>query len=219
MVKLASRSSDAYTTTDLVVGDADVVTEPCTVKTGQDLAANTVVGRVTKGAASAAKQSGTGDGTISAVTLGQDAIVGVYILTGKSEASDGGTFEVKDPNGALLDDLTVGVAYVSDHINLTVNDGAADWDIGDIIHVTVAAGDGDVVACALDATDGSEVPVGILVNAIDASGGDAAGSIYTAGEFNQDKLVWDASFTTDALKRNAFDRTPIHIKKPAYSVG
>lgn len=219
MVTLASRSSDTYTPTDLILGDTDVVTRPCTVDDGQDLAANTVVGRVTKGAAVAAKQSGTGDGALSAVTLGQDAIVGVYVLTGKTEAADAGTFEVKDPNGVTLADLTVGVAYVSDHINLTVSDGAADWDIGDVIHVTVSAGDGNVVACSLAATDGSQVPVGILVNPVDASGGDAAGTIYVSGEFNEDALVWHASFTTSALKRNAFDRTPIHIKKPTYSVG
>ncbi len=81
------------------------------------------------------------------------------------------------------------------------------------------AASGKINLCNSGASDGSEVPVGILVNAIDASGGDKAGDIYTGGDFLLAPLVWHASFSTDLLKLKAFDRTNITIKKGIFSVG
>lgn len=216
---MAGRSTDAYTTQDLVLSTMDLITQDVTVLSGQNLLQNTVVGRVTIGAGTGAKISGTGDGTIGAVTLGVDAMVGVYKLTGKTEAANGGTFQVEDPQGNLLPDLTVAVAYTGDHINLTVADGAADWDIGDIIHVTVAAGSGKIKKSVTTATDGSDVPVGILCNAVDATSSDLAGTMYIGGDFNQEALVWDASYSTDLMKQTCFDRTNIVVRKATYSVG
>ena len=47
------------------------------------------------------------------------------------------------------------------------------------------------------ATDGSEKPVFVLAQDIDASGGDVSNAgVYASGEFSLDKLVWGAS--TDA---------------------
>lgn len=64
-----------------------------------------------------------------------------------------------------------------------------------------------------DAVNGAEVPVGILVHAVDASGGDADCQLYTGGKFNADLLVWDAGFTA-ALQKSAFDGTPIMVVTP-----
>ncbi len=62
-----------------------------------------------------------------------------------------------------------------------------------------------------DATNGSELPVGILVHDVDASSADKDCIYYYSGEFNGALLTWDAGFTT-ALQKSAFDRSPIVIK-------
>lgn len=68
------------------------------------------------------------------------------------------------------------------------------------------------------AVDGSAVPCAILVEAVDATGGDVVAPVYLAGEFNLDALTWDATFSTDVLKSAAFpDGSNIFVKKLAYS--
>lgn len=78
---------------------------------------------------------------------------------------------------------------------------------------------GKIVICDPAASDGSQNALGILVNAIDATGADKAGSIYIGGNFNRSLCVWHAGFTTDVLKAKAFDRTNIKTTIPKYSVG
>lgn len=218
MTTLASRASDSYLPVDLILDGKNVQTKEETLITGQNLAEYTVLGRITRGAATSAIV-GTGNGVVGAVTLGVDAIPGVYKLTCITAAANAGVFQVEDPEGHVLPPLTVAVAYTGDHINVTVADGATDFLVGDVINITVAAGSNKVKKCVLTATDGSEVPVGILCNTIDATSADKACAMYVAGDFNEDKLVWDATFSTDTLKRTAFDRTPIIVRPSTYSVG
>lgn len=162
------------------------------LNSGQDLAAGTVLGRLKTGAG--AKISGTGDGTIGAVTLGPDAEVGVYVLTGKSESANAGTFSVRTPSGQQLPDLTVAAAYASTHINLTVADGTNDWDIGDVIHVTVTGGDYSILAPA--ATDGTQHAAGILYAGVDASSADTLACVVVRDmEANANEIVWPAGIT------------------------
>jgi hypothetical protein len=162
------------------------------LNSGQDLAAGTVVGQLKT--AAGAKVSGTGDGTVGAVTLGPDAEVGIYVLTGKTESSNAGTFSVRTPSGQQLPDLTVAVAYASTHINLTVADGANDWDIGDIIHVTVTGGDYEQLDPT--ATDGTQHAAAILYAGIDASSADTlAAFIVRDAEVNANELVWPDAIT------------------------
>ena len=59
--------------------------------------------------------------------------------------------------------------------------------------------------------NGSQYAVGILCNAINASGGNKACEIYTGGSFNTAALVWPGG-TTDAQKASAFDRTNIQVR-------
>lgn len=167
--------------------------ESITVNSGQDLVGGAVLGRIKTGAG--AKVSGTGDGTIGAVTLGSDAEVGIYVLTGLTEASNVGTFSVRSPSGAYLPPLTVAAAYVSTHINLTVADGANDWDIGDVIHVTVTGGDYEALTPA--ATNGTQTAAGILFAAVDATSADTAGVALVRGPaiVAADSLTWPAGIS------------------------
>lgn len=51
------------------------------------------------------------------------------------------------------------------------------------------------------ATDGSETPVAILVDDVDASThGDQSGGLYLMGEFNQNKIIFDTSWAAPELK-------------------
>ena len=87
-----------------------------------------------------------GDGVFAATpTLGGSAENGDYVLVCTAESPDSGTFSVTTPSGNPLSDLTVGSAYSSTHINGTLQDGAADFEIGDTITITVVTST-DVVA-------------------------------------------------------------------------
>lgn len=79
---------------------------------------------------------------------------------------------------------------------------------------------GKLVKSVSTAVDGSEKPVAILVNAVDTTAADVVAPVWVAGVFNSDALVFDASYSTDALKLAAFgDLSTIVLKKPLYSVG
>ena len=62
------------------------------------------------------------------------------------------------------------------------------------------------------AGDGSQTPVGILANDVDATGGDVAGvPMYREGDFNERALILGTGHTLDTV-RNAFRGTAIHIQ-------
>jgi hypothetical protein len=169
------------------------------LSSGNNLLAGAVVAALL--AAAGTKASGTGDGTIGAVTLGSAAEVGTYVLTCTAAATGAGTFSVQTPSGEYLPDLTVGVAYVSSHINLTVADGTTDWGAGAVINVVVDAG--EYVELAPAGTDGSQIAAGVLWDNTDASAADAACVVIRRqAEVRADGLVWPAAIT-DAQKYTA----------------
>ena len=160
--------------------------------TGNNLLAGAIVASLL--AAAGEKISGTGDGTIGAVTLGSAAEAGTYVLTCTATASDAGTFSVLTPSGEYLPDLTVAAAYASSHINLTVADGATDWGAGAIIHVTVTP-DGYVELDPAE-DDGSQIAAGVLWDNTDATDADAACVVIRRNaEVKADALTWPESIT------------------------
>ncbi|MFV8985342.1 head decoration protein [Serratia fonticola] len=70
---------------------------------------------------------------------------------------------------------------------------------------------GNYVACVKTATDGSEAPVAILVDDVDTTAATQTGGVYFMGEFNQNRLIFDASWTLDEL-RNAFRPIAIFLR-------
>lgn len=193
-----------YTPDALIVG-GDIRGEKVTIDTGV-LVRGTLLGKITVGAASGAKQSGTGNGTVGAVTTGTKTKVGVYVLTCIAAATDSGTFQVVDPDGIRLPDLTVAVAYAGDHINLTVADGSTDWGVGAIIHVTVAAGSGKYIKSLAAAVDGSNVPTHILAEDVDATSADAYAIAYYTGDFNSDVMTFGTGHTAASVAAGLRDR-------------
>ena len=90
----------------------------------------------------------------------------------------------------------------------------------DVLALTVMGritASGKLIKSVNTASDGSQTPVAIAVENVTAASADAVGPAYIAGEFNVDALVWDATYSTDALKLAAFGNGPIVLKKLAYS--
>jgi hypothetical protein len=61
---------------------------------------------------------------------------------------------------------------------------------------------GKYILSVSTAGDGSEAPDGILVDAVDATTGDANGIIYIAGDFNYNALNVDASHDIDSIRES-----------------
>jgi hypothetical protein len=100
--------------------------------------------------------------------------------------------------------------------NFTIATAAGSLVAGTVLGRITATG--KLIKSAIGAGDGSAVPVGILCEAVDASGGDKVASIYVAGEFALDFLVFDATYNTDALKLAAFGTSgSIIVRKLGYS--
>lgn len=133
------------------------------------LTSGMILGSTVSGLTGAIREASgnTGDGVVDALTLKAGAQAGTYILRGIAEAANLGTFAVTAPDGSSLPDLTVDTAYVSDHLDISVADGAADWDIDDII-IIVVSGARKVVQLDLDGVDGSEKAVGVLLQDVTA---------------------------------------------------
>ncbi|HBC1012505.1 TPA: head decoration protein [Escherichia coli] len=68
-----------------------------------------------------------------------------------------------------------------------------------------------------DVTDGSDVPVAVLMDDVDTSGGDAQGGVYLMGEFNAGRVIFDESWTVEELtteleKEKIFLRLPVSAR-------
>lgn len=187
-----------YNSDQLIAGDLKLVTEGQGVITGGLLLPRgTVLGKVAVGALVGAAVGGnTGNGTIGAISAGTKTKTGVYNL----KATSATVFQVTDPQGVLLPPLNTGVAYVNPELNVTITVGGTPFIAGDAFTVTVAAGTNYWKKCVKTAVDGSQNPVGLLVDQADASGGDVNGGVYLTGEFNQNRIAFDVSWTLADLK-------------------
>ncbi len=172
-------------------GEGTISRETVTVLAGQNLKAGHVLGKVSVGTASGAASSGnTGNGTISAVTVGAGAKAGDYKVTCIEPATGAGTFSVEDPDGATIGSAKVGVAFVGE-IGFTLAAGSTDFAAGDVFTITVAAGSGKYKEYNPANTDGSQTPVAILLDNVDATGGDKEAVIISRhAEVNEAELVW-----------------------------
>jgi len=175
--------------------------EAAKLASGNDLEACAVLGQVTSASDVTADGGNVGDGTSSACTLGTQAINGTYTLTCTAETGDAGTFSVVAPNGEILAELTVGVAYVSSHINLTISDGSEDFDIGDIFTVDAIFGEYAIFDPA--ASDGTQTAKAVLRTGVDASTAEQNCVVWVRDcELRASDLGW-ISGITEVQKRTA----------------
>lgn len=184
-----------YTPDKLLAGDAQKVqTKEVVILTGAsvNLARGTVLGKIALGAVPATGTAGggnTGNGTMGSVAGKRRTKVGTYTATCKTAATNGGTFEVKNPDGNVIGLARVGEAFVSNELNFTIADGSTDFAVGDTFTVAVPAGSGKYAIADKDNIDGTGVAVGILAEAADARTADVETVMYHTGVFNKNALV------------------------------
>lgn len=69
---------------------------------------------------------------------------------------------------------------------------------GTILGMVTASG--EYTLSKKDATDGSETPSAILVDDVNTTEGSVNGGLYLMGEFNQNRIIHDATWTAAELK-------------------
>jgi hypothetical protein len=177
--------SETYTPKAFIVGDFPVFRENVTILSGQSLLQGAVLGKITIGTMTgSAKAGNTGIGAFSAITAGSKTKVGVYALVCIS-AGAAGIFKVLDPDGFRLDDLTAGSAYAGELLNFTLTNSGTAFVLGDTFSIIVADGSGSYKLVNSANVDGSQNPVAVLAEDVDASSADMIGTIYDTGEFSK----------------------------------
>lgn len=91
---------------------------------------------------------------------------------------------VSGPLQLVTDSVTIGVAGVLKR--------------GMVLGMVTASG--AFIPSKKDATDGSEKPSAILVDDVDTTAAAQTGGVYLMGEFNQHRLIFDATWTVAELK-------------------
>lgn len=157
---------------------------------------------------------GTGNGTISGLSLGPNAKTGNYRVECITAILNGGTFKVVGADG---DEVAVGsivagaggtlVLANQRQLNLTITDAATDFAVGDYFNVAVfneLAG-GKAVAWDPTTYDGRHQVAGLLWDNIDASAADVANAayVYRDAEVTKGQLEWAAAITA-AQKEQAY---------------
>jgi hypothetical protein len=213
-------AAEIFVPDQLIAGPFQLVSHVVTVLTGQGvLKRGTVLGKQTVGAATSAAKSGgnTGNGTCTAVSSKGAAIAGVYQVRCVIAGTNSATFDLYNPNGDLIDQRQLSgsgatAVFANDNLAFTLADGATDFVVGDGFDITVAAPSGKYVKAVLTATDGSQVPQGVLADDVDATSADALAGLYLTGEFNANSLIYDASFTTIGALQSAMRPYGLFVK-------
>lgn len=96
----------------------------------------------TLSAVATAQAGNTGDAAMPTVTVAAGTKQGRWRLVIETEASNAGTFDVVDPDGILVGNGTVAVAFAEGGLSFTLADGANDWDINDTVFIDVSTTSG-----------------------------------------------------------------------------
>jgi hypothetical protein len=156
---------------------------------------------------------GTGNGTISGLSLGPDAKTGQYRVECIEAITNGGGFKVVSPDGDVI-----AVGYVvagaggtlvlanQRQLNLTITEGSTDFAVGDLFEVVCfnELNDGKVVAWDPTTFDGRHKAAGVLLSSVDASSADKAGvAVVRDAKVLKTALQWAAAITA-AQKESAY---------------
>lgn len=204
-------ADETYTPTNLLAGGYPQASKSVTILTGQSLAEGAVIGAITKSLGAVAAGANTGNGTCTGAALKKNTKLGSYALTCITAAVNGGTFKVVDPDGLRLNDATVAVAYANDSLGFTINDGATDFIVGDTFTIPVTAGSGKYKLVDKTAVDGSQNPVAVLKEAVNATSADASGIAAETGDFNEAAISLAAG-TVAADVRDALASRNIYLR-------
>lgn len=179
--------------------------EAITLLSGEDLVAGAILSRtetgvptLTVGTPFSGTASTVGNGTITATSADAGAKAGTWQLI-CTQTGATGEFTVYDPDGIIVGVATIGSAFNgTGTINFTVNDGANDWLVGDVIPITVAYA-GDAILPKYVEYDGTLPVGGILMKTTDASLGDVDTTAFVRGPatVNANDLTWFTGATAN----------------------
>ena len=186
--------AETFVPDQLIAGHLNLITQDILVAAGR-LLRGTILGRISAFGATVAAGS-----SIRKRHCGRDAGVGRKIGAYALVAASDTKFNVTDPSGAALADATVGADYNAGGIAFKISAGTTAFASGDSFTVTVADGVGSFVKSVKTATDGSQNPVAVLVDDVDATAGPRPGSAYFMGEFNARAIIFDPSWALDHLR-------------------
>lgn len=202
--------TDQFVPDQLIAGLMQIVTRQVTLASGKSYARGTVMGRISSRTLTSASSLTTGNGTIGTISSGDLVLTGAYTITATAATS----FTVKDPQGNSVGTATVGTAFESDQISFTLTAGTTAFAAGDKFTVTVGAETNQWCECVKNASDGSQVPRGIMVNTVDATSAAVETAMYVSGEFNENAIAYDDSWTLSELE-NALPVQTIYLKTAA----
>jgi len=185
-----------------------------TIAASQSFEACTLLGRlqiaadVTTNVTPKAGNTGNGVLTMASPAVTSDVKEGRYTLTITAAATNAGSFTVQDPDGIIVGEGTVAVAFVN-QVKFTLADGATDFAVGDQIFIDVdaAAVTGtQYVAWDPTATDGSQTPVAMAIYPAVTGAGETVqiAGITRQSQLNINCIAWPDG-VTDAQKSAAAD--------------
>jgi hypothetical protein len=114
---------------------------------------------------------------------------GKYTIVITEPAANAGTFEVIGPDGQVVGDGTVAVAF-DNEIQFTLADGATDFVSGDAFTVLVTGGTHKYKEYDVADADGGQRVAGVSYGNVDATAADKPGAIVV-----RDAVVRDADLT------------------------
>lgn len=165
--------------------------------------AGTVLGKAAHAltGTAAAQGTNTGNPTFGAITVGDPAVAGVYVLN----FEDATHFTVEDPAGVQVGHGTTGVAFAAGGLGFTLAAGGTPAVPGDSWKITVAAGSGKYLPYDPTGNDGREFACAVLFGGRDATSADknAVANVRGPMRVNASELVWGAGVTTTQHKTNA----------------
>jgi Bacteriophage lambda head decoration protein D len=187
--------AETFVPDQLIAGNLKLVSQQVQVM-GGNLRRGAVLGQQTNNSVDITPGANTGNGTVTNASIGATQTFGAFVLTAKA-ATD---FGVVDPEGNVLPDATVGTPYANAEINFTINAGGTAFVAGDKFTLNVIEATGNYVLSVKTASDGSQNPSAILVQDTNATTGPQTAGAYLLGEFNQNAVSFDPSWTLTQLQ-------------------
>ena len=182
--------------------DEVIIAASQTIVVGQVLGA---VGTVASETATPVNRgSNTGNGVCTVASIGTGAVNGLYTIEFET-AGAGATFELIDPNGAIVGKGVAGTAFTSAALNFTVSNGGTAWAIGDLVDITVTRAFGETgeqyEAWNPAATDGSQIAVAIALYPVTTGAGVTAriAALRRDGVARASDLTWNGSATATQI--------------------
>lgn len=187
--------AETFIPDQLIAGNLKLVSQPVQLMAG-NLARGAVLGQQTTSSIDVTPSTNTGNGTVGSLSLGTTQTFGVFTL----KATSATVFSVTDPEGNALPNATVGTPYANAEINFTITAGGTAFVANDSFTLNALKATGNFILSVKTASDGSQVPLAILATATNASVTPQMAGAYVMGEFNQNAISFDPSWTLPALQ-------------------